>query len=196
MKSRRSGFTLLELMIALVIVALIGVNISMVMKTSTSAYESGLIRSELDERASLTMDRIRLALMSSSLEELNPQLGSGAHSSYINYCVSLGLDESGELVYADPERIELQGEAGQIVWHRNPGEENERAVVWTKNVPPLFRDEVLNGADDNGNGLFDEEGLFFAQDERNVMVQLTLERPDSKGMPVFEDRTLTVTCRN
>ena len=193
---RRSGFTLLEVTIALVIVALIGINISMVMKTSTSAYESGLIQGELEDRASLTMDRIRLALMSSSLEDLNPELSEGLHSSHIRYCVSLGLDEEGELVLADPEQIALEDAAGQVVWKQNLDLENERSVVWTKDVPELFRDELLNGIDDNGNGLLDEKGLFFAQSGKNVEVELTLERTDSKGQSVLEDRKLTVTCRN
>jgi prepilin-type N-terminal cleavage/methylation domain-containing protein len=196
MNRRRSGFTLVEMVITMVIVALIGCNISMVMKTGTSAYEAGMMESELTSQTSKTLDRIQLALMSSSLEDLNPELSEGMHCSYIDYCESLGLNEAGELVFADPERIALATNEDEIVWQEDPGGENERSVVWTKNVPDLYRDEVLNGIDDNGNGLLDEEGLFFEQHGNSIQVQLTVQRTDSSGRQITKDSGLTVTCRN
>ena len=196
MKKRSAGFTLIELAITTVIVALIGCNISMVMKTGSSAYEAGMMESELNSQTSMTLDRIQLALMSSSLEDLNPALSEGLHSSYIDYQESLGLNEAGVLVYAEPERIALATEENQIVWQEDPGGMNERSVVWTKNVPQLYRDELRNGIDDNGNGLLDEEGLFFEQLGNSIQVQLTVQRTDSNGRQIVKDSGLTVTCRN
>ncbi len=196
MSNRRSGFTLLEMAITLVITALIGCNISMVMKTSSSAYETGLMESELNGQTSMTLDRIQLALMSSSLADLNPVLTSGLHSAYIDYKESLGLDELGKLVFSDTERIALELRQGEVVWLEHPGGRKERSVVWTKNVPSLYRGEILNGIDDNGNGLLDEKGLYFEQSGKSIQVQLTVQRTDSSGRQIVKDSGRTVTCRN
>jgi prepilin-type N-terminal cleavage/methylation domain-containing protein len=192
----RNGFTLLELMIAVVVVTLIAANVSMVLKTSTTAYESELLQSELDDDSSLAIDRIRLALMSSSLEDLNPVLDAGDHSNNISYLVSLGIDENAMPVFSDPERIALEAQAGTILWLQNPDTAQQRSMVWTRNVPQLLENELPNGDDDNGNGLADEEGLVFQKAERNVHVQLSVQRTDSRGTVHTVSKSEMVFCRN
>ena len=63
---RRSGFTLVEVLIASVIIALISVNIAMVARTGSQATANGLVHELLDSELDLTLDRIKLALMSAS----------------------------------------------------------------------------------------------------------------------------------
>ena len=196
-RSRRAGFTVLELLIAVVIVGLIAANVSMVLETSSSAYEAELLQTEIDDQSSLAIDRIRLALMSSSLKDLNPDLEAGGHSSQISYRVSLGLDANNVMVYEDPELIQLESQDGTIVWVRNPQLPNERSMVWTKNVPNLLRGELPNGDDDNQNNLADEEGLVFQKIGQNVHVQLSVERTDSRGVVHSSPtRSEIIFCRN
>ena len=197
MNSARAGFTVLELLIAVVIVGLIAANVSMVLETSSSAYEAELLQTEIDDQSSLAIDRIRLALMSSSLKDLNPDLNGGGHSSQISYRVSLGLDENNVMVYEDPELIQLEPLDGTIVWVRNPKLSNERSMVWTKNVPNLLRGELPNGDDDNENNLADEQGLVFQRIGQNVHVQLSVERTDSRGVVHSSPtRSEIIFCRN
>lgn len=193
-RRRRAGFTLIEVMIAVAILALIAVNISMVLKTSSSAYKSGVFASTLEDQFNQTLDRITLALMSSSVDELNPLLDKGLHTSEIEYVVSLGM-EDGEVVLSDPEKIAFLPDEGTVVWTENP-DGGGRTVVWAKGVPIAYDGELINGVDDNANGLVDEAGLSFEREGSRVNVLLTLQRRDSNGVLYVQRQTTTVTCRN
>jgi len=205
-RSRRTGFTLIEVMIALVIFGLITLNLSMVAKASSAAYGTGVFSSVLEDQADLTMDRLSLALMSSSAKQLQPIPPVPNSTPTINFQESLGVQE-GQIVLGDPEQIEfvpgVDGGPGQIVWRENPGAPNERSAVWTSWVPLLQgneknpdKAELANGVDDNGNGLVDEKGLAFEPQGAKVGIFLTLERTNSQGQKFVKTRQTVVTCRN
>jgi hypothetical protein len=174
---------------------LIGLNIGMVMRTSSSALTTGIMSRVIDEQADLTMQRVSFALMGASAEALNPALTSPNSTQQIEYQTCIGF-ENGLPVLGDVERIEYLGEANTVVWRQNPGVVNERSVVWSQWVPTSLDGEVPNALDDNGNGLVDEPGLCFDSLGPKVNIRLTLSRKDSQGH--LHKRTLvnTVTCRN
>lgn len=194
-QSARSGFSLIELMIGIAVAGLILGNLAMVVRTSTSAVESGVFGSNLEDRADRTMDRIALALMSTSSEKLDEVQFAPNHVSAIDYEVIVDVVD-GDPFEGVPERIEFDAEVGRIVWKRAPDSPDEMENVWTRWVPGLQEGETFNGVDDNGNGLTDEEGLAFNRDQEQVLVRLTLEREDSKKVVYVRSRSRRVTCRN
>lgn len=186
---------MIEIMISLVILALISVNLSMVTRTGSQAYEAGLFMSTLEDQADQTMDRIAFALMSSSQDLINPVHEAPASSSQVDYEISLGY-ENGELILGDPERIALDPETGHIVWTQNPLLEGERSVTWSKWAADRPNSDPENGADDNDDGLVDEQGLSFDLEGNQVSIQLTIRRTDPDGVQREMRKITQITCRN
>ncbi|MCA8979123.1 MAG: prepilin-type N-terminal cleavage/methylation domain-containing protein [Planctomycetes bacterium] len=194
-QSDRAGFSLIELMIGIAVAGLILGNLAMVVRTSTSAVESGVFGSNLEDRADRTMDRIALALMSTSAEKLDEVQFAPNHVSAIDYEVIVDVVD-GDPFEGVPERIEFDAQEGRIIWKRAPDSPDEMQNVWTRWVPGMQEGETFNGIDDNGNGLADEEGLAFNRDAEQILVRLTLEREDSKKVVYVRSRSRRVTCRN
>lgn len=189
------GFTTVEILFAASILVLIAVNVSMVMKSSGEAYKTGVLRRVIDDQADLTMDRISFAVMSSSADEIFPVLQAPNSTHRLDYQTILGVT-NGNLVLADPERIEHFSGSGSIVWSRNPDTPEALKAVWTQWVPINLEGEKSNGFDDNSNGLVDEPGLSFDSSGPKVNIHLTLERKDKDGQFFRKTVKQTVTCRN
>ena len=192
-RGRRAGFTLLELLIATAIFGLVLANVTMVSRTSQEAYRTGAFMGLLEEQAEQTMDRIEMAVMSSEHVDLAP--AAPLFASAIDYERSLGV-EDGQMIFDDPERIELELGLGEVAWLQNPQTAQERRVVWTRHVPEYMQDEEPNAVDDNGNGLVDESGLSFDMEGKQVSIRLTLRREDSKARVYTRMIEARVTCRN
>lgn len=186
------------MMVALTVAGLILFNIGMVMRASGGAYESGVFLGNLEDQNDRTMDRIVLALMSTSSAKLDEVQKAPGYVSAIEYEVIVDVD-GGNAIEGVPERIEFEGQQGAVVWTRAPGTPENQSAVWTRWVPQLLEGETPNGEDDNGNGLTDEQGLSFNKvnaDSDLVEVRLTLEREDSNNVLYTRTRGRQVTCRN
>jgi prepilin-type N-terminal cleavage/methylation domain-containing protein len=192
---RRQGFTLVEVVISMTIAVMVFANITMVLRAGTKAHESGAFRANLDAQANQTLDRIALAVLSASRNSLSPTPTAPFNSPSIEYDISLGV-QNGEVIWSDPERIEMVPGVGEIQWTRSPEMPEEQTVVWTRWVADYLKNESDNGDDDNENGLIDERGLSFDVDGGQVTIRLTIEREDQDGR--MHERTLEarVTCRN
>jgi prepilin-type N-terminal cleavage/methylation domain-containing protein len=191
----RGGFTLVEVMIALALGALVLVNVVMVLDTSSKAYEAGTSVNEMEFQADRTLDRIALAIMSSRRESLMIAAETPLMATSLSYHSTLGM-EDGEVVEGEPERIEFVIVEGQVRWTENPGLAGERSVIWANWVRDFLEGELPNGVDDNGNGLIDETGLSFDVDGERVNIRLTLERPGPDGKNITRTRETVVVCRN
>ena len=194
-RTRRAGFSLLELLIGLAIFGLVLGNIVMLQNASNDAYESGVFGSALDDQVDSTMDRIQQAIMSTSVDRLDEVLTAPSFVSSIEYEIVTDVVD-GEPIVGVPERIEFVTATGQIVWTRNPDAPDEMMLIWNKFVPELLEGETVNGVDDNDNGIADEEGLAFNRDQEQILVRLTLQREDSKKVVYVRSRSRRVTCRN
>ena len=194
---RQSGFTVLELMIALTILTLIAVNVSTVTRTGAQAARSGAFREQLDDEADQTLDRISLALMSSGAANLYPVVSAPLYTNEVTYSISLGV-ENGRKIESLPESISWQQleDRGRIQWRENPGLVDERVVTWSNWVPALFEGESFNGTDDNGNAIVDESGLAFDMRGELVNIHLTIERMGPDGDMTPTTRRIQVACRN
>jgi len=192
--SRRAGWTLIELSLASLLVVAVMTKAAFVMHTALGLAGDETASMAQEDLARSVIDRIALAVMGSDRGTLIPQIEE-VHSNSVNYKFSLGV-ENGEVVWSEPEQIRL-GDTGQSVeWLENPGAAEERKAVWTNLVSPLLQGEVVNGVDDNGNGLVDEDGLSFVLEGERVVIRLTLRRAEVDGRSVEQTVEAVVTCRN
>lgn len=195
--SRRAGYTLVEITVVAVLATLvIGKGVMLVREASKVGGRDSR-QMVLEDHARLVLDRIAYALMGADRAALDPQnTVFPLHTSGLTYRVSLGI-EGGEVVWSDPELISFEddAEANRVVWLENPDEAGERRVVWSRLVRDLLEGEDVNGADDNGNGLVDEEGLSFVIEGNRITVRLSLGRQGEGGLQMRTVET-TVTCRN
>lgn len=192
----RGGYTLLELALAGALLTLVLLKGSVVLRSVTrfSGREANLI--SLEDRAEDLLDRISYALMAANRQTLLPSVAAPLHSESIRYQVSMGV-EDGEVVWAAPERIGVDPAVdNQLTWTKDPGAPEERSVVWTNLVRPLLEGEVLNGVDDNGNGLVDEKGISFDIQGSSVVIRLTLGDEDGAASSFERTVEAVVTCRN
>ena len=192
--SPRSGWTLIELSLVVILVTVVMGKAVVVMKSAMGFASEATASMHYEDQARRVMDRIALAIMGADRQQLVPQIEE-VHSSGIRYRFSLGL-ENGAVVWSDPEEIHLDGTGTEVEWRENPDAAGEKKVVWTSLVSPLLEGEIVNGVDDNGNGLVDEDGLSFVIDGDSVRIRLTLQRPEVNGRTVPETVEALVTCRN
>jgi hypothetical protein len=195
--SRRAGWTLIEVVLASTLALGVVTKAAFVMHAALGLAGDESASMHYEDQARRVMDQIALAVMGSDRDSLVPTVDE-LHTDHITYRFSLGL-EDGEVVWSDPEEIRLDagaGNGGVVEWRENPDAANERRAVWTNLVSPLLEGETINGVDDNGNGLIDEDGLSFVLDGSRVVIRLTLRRPEVDGRTVQETVERVVTCRN
>ncbi len=194
--TRRSGFTVVELIIAISILAILLTKIALVINAASQAVGDSSKEMVLEDQARRVINQIGFALMGSDRDTLFPQSADpDLPVTQLRYQLSLGL-EDGEIVWDDIEEIGLGATGSQVYWTRKPGEPDERRVFLTNLVRPYLEGELANGIDDNGNGLVDEQGLTFVIDRNSVHIRLSLARPDMEGGTIANTVEAVVTCRN
>lgn len=213
----RAGFTLLEVTIALMILALLAVNIRIVSESGAAAVRSGAMRSSLENELELTLERITFALMSAQDSEIEGPVPAPVPSSFVRFAAVLGRDASGNILTGPTEQIawsahnapatetprgtevltSVTREGGRVMWTENADIEETRRITWSNAVPTVYLGEVDgNAEDDNGNDLLDEGGLAFSREGAEVRVLLTVERIDEKGRRQPVERSLRIAPRN
>lgn len=198
-RTRRAGFTLVEVLIAVTILALVAANTAMILRAGRAAAASGAISAAVSNELNLTIDRIALALMGAKAAAVDgPQL-KPLSSESVRFQACLGIEE-GDVIVGPEEEITwmaTQGEFGKILWRENPEETTERRIVWSNAVPSSYMDEIAgNGIDDNGNEIEDEAGLAFTMDGERVDIHVTVERVGDDGRTRPMQRTQHIFCRN
>jgi hypothetical protein len=211
-RSRRSGFGLIDLMIAVLVLGLLFGSIAAVGRTSTQVYRTGTVSVDVDARLRRTMDRIVRELISSGLHVLVPDPQPPIGSETLDYLQSAGV-ASGAILWGEPRRIAFEYELGEVddgidnngngsidegavVLTIDVGGPNERRVVLCHGVREYLEGEVPNGLDDDGNGLRDEKGLSFSVEGGHLAVRLTVERRDEDGRPITRTIETSVKPRN
>jgi prepilin-type N-terminal cleavage/methylation domain-containing protein len=214
----RAGFTLLEVTIALVILALLAANVRIVSESGAAAVRSGAMRSSLENELELTLERITFALMSARDSEIEGPVPAPMPSSFVRFAAVLGRDASGKVLTGPTEQIawaphdntsggargpstpvstSVTREGGRVMWTENADVDETRRITWSNAVPTAYMGEVDgNAEDDNGNDLLDEGGLAFAREGSEVRVLLTVERIDEHGRRQPVERSLRIAPRN
>ena len=191
----RLGFTVLEAVFSVALLAVVMVKVAFVFDSAAGSYDQQNRAIELEDQARRVLERIALAVMSTDRSALIPDQESPLHSSSLQYEVNLGV-EDGHIVWSDPEQIASEGAGTQVVWRQDLGAGAERRVVWSNLVRPFLEGELPNGVDDNANGLVDEAGLSFVIERDKVTIFLTLQRPGADGEVITQSLTAEATCRN
>jgi prepilin-type N-terminal cleavage/methylation domain-containing protein len=191
----RSGFTLLEMSVALVLFVLVIGNVYSLLRQSSKAIGAQNSSFDIDTAAQRAMDHITMAIVGASEATLQSPLIEPFSTSKLDYVEQLGI-QNGLQVTSAPQRIQYSSATGEVTWLENPGTPDEKRVVWAKDVPAFLKDEIANAVDDNHNGIIDETGLSFVKDGKSITIYLTVKRTTPDGH-VFEKKLQdTVTCRN
>ncbi|MEM7307205.1 MAG: hypothetical protein AAF682_11075 [Planctomycetota bacterium] len=192
----RSGATLVEVILAITLLAVIAYQGVTVLSSATEASTEDTAEVMLEDQAEVVLERIAKAILGSSRESLQPAADAPFTTEDLRYQVHLGI-EDGEVVWSDPEMIGLEDvNESKLFWASNPDEADSQRVVWTNLVRPYLEGEIPNGMDDNGNGIIDEKGLSFVVDRRAVTIRLSLARQTDDGEPIVTTVQTTVTCRH
>jgi prepilin-type N-terminal cleavage/methylation domain-containing protein len=212
MKTSNSGFTLLEIMIVTVALAVVMMGVYAILGTGIDTYGAGMRMSELERHANRVAGRIAEELADSSPDMMFPTPGPPAFAKVVNFRTNSGYTD-GAIVWGPHMRIEFQYapddpddgvdnngnglvDEGRVVRRENPGEANERLIVLTNWVPEYLEGEIPNGTDDNGNGLDDERGFSLTVERDVWTVHLSLSRADPSGRMHTHTVEVSVQPRN
>lgn len=191
----RRGLTLLEVLVASVIMSALAAIVFLVLQRSTDTYSNESVHLSLEEQGREVLAQIARDLRDSSAATMTTgdvpvPVTEGSKYNDLRFQVNTGYDlDLREVQYARTVRYR---------WR-------------------MAADEVANGLDDNGNGLADEgyieksdrfgkvtkicddvkkQGLTFLIGARLVTVTLELEQRDLKGTLIHRKIVSTVELRN
>lgn len=191
----RRGMSVMELMLAMGLLAVIAVKAAMVLTSANDTQRGDSAAMTLEDQARRVLDQIAYAVMGSDRESLSPDPESPIFSTSLRFAISLGV-EDGVVVWDDEEEIGLSPDETQVVWRRNPDAADEVRVAWCNVVRPFLEGEMQNGDDDNENGIVDEKGLSFVMNGSAVTIRLSVERTGPENQPITQTVETTVTVRN
>lgn len=211
-RSRESGYSLLELAMAAVILTIMLGSLALLGGSSAGALSAGTSQAELDAQLRRTIARIGDELLPSGLSAITPAALAPEGAAELSYRKS-GGPVGGQNSWVDPRRFAFGYETGElddgldnngnglvdegvVTWTIDAGLASEHAVVLCHGVRELDWREEDNDLDDDGDGLVDERG-FAVQRVGNVLrLGLTLERRDAQGYSIVRSLETTVQPRN
>lgn len=212
-RNRCSGFSLLELMISIGLIAIIATLSSLVSDTARNAFVTTSTSTKLEAQVKTTLDRVAIEFEMAVAGTLDPDLtGLFSDTSSISMQQVVDLDE-GVIVLGTVTTISFQRDPadaadgvdndgdglvdeGRLVMVRNDGEANSTSVTLCKNVGRFLEGEDDGNGDENGNGLVNEPGFLIQRDGNLITLQLTLEEADGSGQLTTRTSTTSVNLRN
>ena len=209
---RRSGFSLLEMMISVALFGLVIGSLGMIGVSNRRAYQAGTLSADLEAHARRAVDRIVQQMMRSGASVLIPDPAEGVGGSDVTYRQAENVTAGG-VQWSDLYRFELQYEPGELddgidnngnglvdecrlVWTERDGEADERSTVLCRWVREYFQGEEATLGDENGNGLEEERGFCLERVGETLVIRLTLERNDPQGRPQTRSITTSIKLRN
>ena len=178
-RSQTSGFTVLETVIALVILTLILANVHMLSKSGADIARSGALRSSLENELEMTLDRITFALMAAEDEEIEGPVPAPMPSTFVRFASVLGRDAGGNILMSTTEEISwathesqaeppppvggkgdprsapirqnISREGGRVAWTEDADValEETRRITWSNAVPLAYMGEIGGNATDD-----------------------------------------------
>jgi prepilin-type N-terminal cleavage/methylation domain-containing protein len=213
MRGGRTGHTLIEMLVALAILAVAGGTLALAGMTSEDTFRAESLRTTLDGAARGVTSRLTRELRNSGAASISALPLSPAWDTSLTFDQPTSIDAGTGAIAWRSMRLELRYEEGElddgldnngngladegkVVMLRDWGEADEMAVVLTHHVREYLEGETFNNLDDNGNGLVDERGLTFERIGNTITVRLTLERFDSDGHPATRSAETSALLRN
>ena len=139
MKTRRvSGFTMIELCIALALMGILFVKLTLILNQASKVSQTETVSIALEDQAAVLLDRIAYAVIGSDPDRLTPDNESPFFSDRINFTVSLGV-EDGQVIWNDEEVIGLAADPSKLYWAKNEGLPAEQVVIWCRDRCRVLR---------------------------------------------------------
>ena len=209
----RAGFSLVELLIVMVRVAVLLTALGMVSLTGQNAYEQTTLLNNLDSRGARALSRVSEELATISGTQMNPVPTGNAGAEQINFVQAVGF-AAGAPVWGPNTRIEAEYEPGevddgvdndadglvderQLVLTRDFGGANPKRVVLVRGIAEWGAGEIANNnADDNANGVTDEQGFNLHMVGDVITLRLWLQAIDADNQLTVREIQNTVRLRN
>lgn len=211
-RSLHAGFSLVELAIVVVLLAIVLGSVAMIGNASDRAYRTGSVSSHLESQVASTIEKVVDELQIAGVDTITPDPIQGVGASSIRYVQATGI-VGNDVVWTPLRRLAFEYEVGEIddgidnnhnglvdegriVLTEDVGGPNERRRVLTHWVGELLEGEQENGLDDNGNGLVDERGFFVERVGEAIVIRLTLQRRTADGFLLSRTAQTSTTPRN
>jgi prepilin-type N-terminal cleavage/methylation domain-containing protein len=212
----RAGYSLIELLVAVTIMALVFGLLSLTGSANSAAFKSGISEAHLESQIGSALAHVTSELRIAGKSTLEPQLAPGASTDSLQFAEALDL-HNGQIVWSAPRRLAFEYapkesndgvdnngnglvDEGRLVLTLDVGTPQERRVVLTNWVPELLEGELPNGIDDNHNGLVDERGFCIERvadaSGDALLVHLSLQRRDANGRTLTKTIQVKVRVRN
>ena len=192
--TRSHGFSLVEMMVALGLLGIILTSLSMVLRQTRKSYRTGSAIMAVENQGARAMREVVDSLRTADLTSLGAIPAPPLSAPTLDYQVNLGFVGT-QTVWSDPMRLRFDPAAGTIVRTEDVGGPNQASVTLGRNIPRLLEGELLNGVDDNGNGLRDEPGFSLTREGDLLVVRLTIQAPGPDG-PITRTWDTRLYCRN
>lgn len=208
----RSGFTLFEAAIVVVLMSIALGVAAIVTRSSQDALKTSTLAARMDGEGRRAMQRIKELLRGAGANAITPRVAAPFGTDRVEFRRAVRI-EDGAPVWGPLESLSFQyvnGELddgldndgnglvdeGRVVWVPDVLAAERQEVVLASYVPDLFEGETENVLDDNENGLIDERGLCFDFDGPIVNVRLTLQEVDDRGRFLTRSFRVSIQCRN
>lgn len=208
----RAGFSLVELVIAVTLFAMLMASVVLVARSSDRAYRTGATVAHMEAQVAMAVQRIVSELSSAGIDTFAALPAPGVATDQLQYLNAVDFDGA-QVLWSAPRRLALELEPGElddgldnngnglvdercVVLTENLGLLNERRLVLTRWVPELAEGELANGADDDGNGLVDEPGFSVERIGETLIVRLSLQKRDSEGRLLNRSASTSTRIRN
>ena len=209
----RGGFTLIELVIATVIMSLILGTMGIVQMRARDASRAGMQREQVETTCRRALDRVTQELQGVVKSLIFPDPSTALGTSTITYQHPTGVSAAGVVSWDLPSSLSLELEPGEIdnglddngngliderclVLTRNVGGPNQTTTVLCSGIPELAEGEVANGLDDNGNGVVDEAGFNVRKVGDLLTVRLTVQEVSPTGEIITSSLQTSLTLHN
>lgn len=213
LRGARSGFTVLEMMIVVLMLAVMMSALGVVSFTGRNAYEQATVMNDLDSRGGRALARVSEELTTISGTQMNPIPTGNAGSEVLDFVQAIGF-AAGNPIWGPSMRIAAEYETGEVddgVDNDGDGLVDERMLVLTRDVAtPSPKRVVLargllewgdgetpnNNIDDNANGVTDEQGFNMHMVGDVISLRLWLQAVDADNQVVIREIQNTVRLRN
>jgi hypothetical protein len=207
------GFTVIEMMIAVMALAVMLSVLGVVSMTGRSAYEQTSVLNELDARGARAVVRVADELATISGSQMLPSPAGNTGTQRLDFVQAFGV-AAGAPVWGPPTRIAAEYETGEVddgldndgdglvdermlVLTRDLGSGSEKRVVLANGLAEWGQGEVPNnGVDDNANGVVDEQGFNLHQVGDVISIRMWLQKVGSDNQLVTREIQNTVRLRN
>ena len=213
---RKAGYTMIEMLIALVVLAIALGAAALVGLRSEMTFRAESARITLDGQARTVPARLTEELRSSAEGSVTALAESPTWDSALTFDSVASIDPSSGAIDWTTSRVELRLEAGELdddvdnnnnglvdegrlVLIRDWGGPNEIEVVLTRWVAEYLDGESFDPlvvVDDNGNGLIDERGFCVERSGSTITLRLTLSRRGGDGTLATNTAETSVSLRN